>query len=135
VKGILADINVVGQIIYLVRMMQSGQWGDFWNDLGLALFRFEDVGLNFDATDVEIWKLCQANELVLITDNRNNDSSDSLAAAIRHFNSSTSLPVFTIARLDRFCTNREYAERVLAALYDYLYRIDELRGTGRLYLP
>jgi hypothetical protein len=57
------------------------------------------------------------------------------AAAIRKFNTPASLPVFTIADLERFATSREYEERVLVTLYDYLLRIDEVRGTGRLFLP
>ena len=82
-KGILADINVIGQVAYLVQLMQAEPWRDFWKELGLVLRRFEEVGLAPNATDVEIWQRCQADELILITDNRNDDSPDSLAAAIR----------------------------------------------------
>jgi hypothetical protein len=135
VKGILADINVVGQVVYLVKLMQAEPWTEFWNDLGLVLHRFEDLGLTATAKDVEIWQQCQAHALILITDNRNDDSPDSLTAAIRKFNTPTSLPVFTIADLDKFGASREYEKRVLATLYDYLLRIDEVRGTGRLFLP
>jgi hypothetical protein len=45
------------------------------------------------------------------------------------------LPVFTIADMNEFRTNSSYVERVVEALYDYLMRIDDVRGTGRLYLP
>jgi hypothetical protein len=134
-KGILADNNVIGQVAHLVQMMQAKPWADFWNELGLVLYRFGDVGLAANASDVEIWKRCQADELILITDNRNDDSPDSLAAAIRDFNTPTSLPVFTIGDLDSFGASRDYEERVLVALYEYLLRIDEVRGTGRLFLP
>ena len=51
------------------------------------------------------------------------------------YNGSNCLPVFTIGDLNRFQDNRDYAERVLIKLYDYLSRLDEVRGTGRLYLP
>src|SRR5438105_1844963 len=126
VKGILADNNVIGQVAHLVQLMQAEPWGDFWKELSLALRRFDEVGLAPNATDVEIWKRCQAGELILITDNRNDDSPDSLAAAIRDFNTPASLPVFTIADLDKFGTSREYENRVVATLYDYLLRIDEV---------
>jgi predicted nuclease of predicted toxin-antitoxin system len=135
VKGILADNNVIGQVAYLAHLMQAHGWEDFWSDLGLTLFRFEDVGLALTATDVEIWQRCQAEELILITDNRNDDSPESLNAAIRQFNTPLSLPVFTIADLDKFGASRDYEERVVATLYDYLLRIDEVRGAGRLFLP
>ena len=134
-KGILADNNVIGQVAYLVEMMQAEGWEDFWNELGLVLVRFDDVGLAIDASDLEIWQRGQADELILITDNRNDESPDSLNATIRCFNSSQSLPLFTIADLDKFGLSREYEKRVVGALYDYLLRIDDVRGTGRLFLP
>ena len=43
--------------------------------------------------------------------------------------------VFTIADMNKFRTNSSYVERKVAALHDYLLRIDDVRGTGRLYLP
>jgi hypothetical protein len=109
--------------------------GSIWTGLGLVLKSFEDVGLSPTSTDVEIWRTCQAEELILITDNRNQDSPDSLEATIRKYNQPDNLPVFTIGDLDKFRDSRAYAEQVLEQLYDYLLRIDELRGTGRLYLP
>jgi hypothetical protein len=45
------------------------------------------------------------------------------------------LPSFTIAGINAFRTNNSYVERVVEAFYHYLLRIDEVRGTGRLYLP
>ena len=72
---------------------------------------------------------------MLVTDNRNHDSADSLEAAIRKQNQSDSLPVFTISDISRFQTSRAYAEKVLEDFFDYLMRVDEIRGTGRLYLP
>jgi hypothetical protein len=120
---------------YLVQRMQAEVWAEFWQVLGLALRRFEDVGLSESATDPEVWNVCQAEQLILITDNRNLDSEDSLEATIRRNNKPESLPVFTIADMSEFRTNSAYVERVIEALYDYLLRIDEVRGTGRLYLP
>ena len=134
-KGLIADANVQGQVEYLVRSMQVDAWADFWQALGLALYRFEDVGLSASSTDLEVWSVCQAEQLILITDNRNLDSDDSLEATIRRNNTPESLPVFTIADMNEFRTDSSYVERVIAALYDYLLRIDEVRGAGRLYLP
>jgi len=134
-RGILADNNVIGQVAYLVQLMQAEPWSDFWKELGLSLRRFDEVGLAPTASDVDIWQCCQAHELILITDNRNEDSPDSLTAAIRNLNTPASLPVFTIADLGKFAESRDYQERVLEALYDYLLRIDEVRGTGRLFVP
>lgn len=134
-KGILADINVLGQVGALVQQMQAEPWAEFWTGLGLVLKRFEDVGLSVTSSDLEVWKTCQAEQLVLVTDNRNQKSPDSLEATIRRCNHPDSLPVFTIGDSDKFANDRAYADRVLQKLYDYLIRIDEVRGTGRLYLP
>jgi hypothetical protein len=73
--------------------------------------------------------------LVLITNNRNADSEDSLEVAIREHNTPNSLPVLTIGNVDRFRKSRKYAEKVVEQLYDYLEDIDSVRGAGRLYLP
>jgi hypothetical protein len=135
VKGVIADANIQGQVEYLVHRMQTEPWTEFWRDLGLVLRRFEDVGLSGSSTDLEVWSVCQAEQLILITDNRNLDSEDSLEATIRRNNRPESLPVFTIADMNEFRTNSSYVERVVEAFYDYLLRIDDVRGTGRLYLP
>jgi len=135
VKGIIADANIQGHVEYLVRHMQVGPWAEFWQALGSELRRFEDVGLSESSSDLEVWSVCQAEQLILITDNRNLDSEDSLEAVIRRENTPESLPVFTIADIHEFRTNNEYVERVIEALLDYLLRIDAVRGTGRLYLP
>jgi hypothetical protein len=135
VKGLVADANIQGQVEHLAQRMQAESWSDFWQAVGLVLYRFEDVGLSTSATDLEVWNLCQAEQLILITDNRNLESEDSLEATIRQNNTPNSLPVFTIADMGEFRTNSLYVERVVEALYDYLLRIDDVRGTGRLYLP
>jgi hypothetical protein len=135
VTGILADANAIGHVEALVRAMQGESWADFWQELGLVLRHFEDVSLSAGASDREIWQRCQAEQLVLVTNNRNDDSPESLEATIRQFGTPDSLPVFTIANLRKLDSDRAYAERVVASFYDYLLRIDEVRGTGRLYLP
>lgn len=134
-KGLIADANIEGHVEYLVRRMQAGAWADFWAALGVGLHRFEDVGLSDSSSDLEVWNICQAEQLILITDNRNLDSRDALEAVIRRNNAAESLPVFTIADVNEFRRNDAYVERVVEALYDYLLRVDEVRGTGRLYLP
>lgn len=134
-RGLLADANIMGHIEYLARLMQTGSWAVFWQDLGLVLRHFADVGLSLSSTDLEIWQRCQAEQLLLVTDNRNADSPDSLEAVIRLHNTPQSLPVFTIADVDKLRTSRDYAERVMIRLYEYLLEMDNVRGAGRLFLP
>jgi hypothetical protein len=131
-RGILADINVGKQRRTLLRIWTSDTWRDFWNALGLRFFKFSRLGLPYDSPDSLIWRACQREQLVLITANRNENGPDSLGATIRNENQPDSLPVVTIADADRVLSDRAYAERVAESLLDYLMRIDEVRGTGRL---
>jgi hypothetical protein len=115
--------------------MQAEPWREFWDDLRISYFHFADVGLLPSSPDSIVWQTCQDKELVLITDNRNQKDSDSIEATIRSRNTPTTLPVFTIANVQLLRTSRTYAERVIETLLDFLHRIDDLRGAGRLYLP
>jgi predicted nuclease of predicted toxin-antitoxin system len=135
VKGILADANITGYMDLLVARMQGEPWKLFWNHLRLRYVHFSDVGLAVDAPDELIWQTCQNNDLYLITDNRNEAGSNSLEATIRAHNTPTSLPVFTIADVQRIRHSREYADQVIETLLEYLMQEDNILGTSRLYLP
>lgn len=134
-KGLIADVNIQGYVDLLVGLMQAEPWKLFWDHLQLTYIHFADVGLAASSLDSLVWETCQMNELVLLTNNRNDDGEDSLEATIRKRNTPTSLPIFTIANVPQLRISREYADRVVENLLDSLLRIDTLRGTGRLYLP
>jgi hypothetical protein len=133
--AILADVNLTGQIDWLVAEIESGEWAELWAGLGVVLLRFGDLGLSETATDRELWRTCQAHQVVLITANRNRDDPDSLEAVIRDENTPASLPVLTIGKGNRVLVDRGYADRVALKLLEHLLDLDALRGTGRLYLP
>lgn len=134
-KGILADNDVRGQVEYLVTLMQAEPWAEFWQDLGLALLHFEELGLAGTASDLAVWQRCQAEQVVLITGNRNLAGPESLEATIRAHNTPQCLPILTISDVVKLNASKIYAEQVVEALLDYLQRIDSVRGTGRLYVP
>ena len=134
-KGILADINVGKQRRAKLAIWASEKWRDLWNDLGLSVVGFPTLGLSYNSPDDLIWRTCQREELVLITGNRNKRGPDSLEAVIQAENQPDSLPVITIADANRVLQDRVYAEKVAESLLDYLLRIDEVRGAGRLYVP
>ena len=134
-KGILADNDIRGQVEYLVSLMEAEPWTEFWRDLNLRVFQLEDLGLDAAAADTDVWMRCQAEELVLITGNRNRSGPDSLEATIRRLNTPASLPVFTIANVKKLNLSKSYAEQIVESLLVYLLRIESVRGTGRLYLP
>jgi hypothetical protein len=57
---------------------------------------FAEVGLDREAPDSAIWHLCQEQQYVLVTGNRNADGPDSLHATIVAHNSPKCLPVLTV---------------------------------------
>jgi hypothetical protein len=135
VKGILADVHMGCAAEAIFREIQSPSWIELWQYLRLVVMQFDDVGLTATSTDLEIWQKCQLEELVLLTNNRNEHSVDSLEATIRLYNTAESLPVFTVGDFGRLRKNRTYAARLIERFYDYLLDIDRVRGAGRLYLP
>lgn len=72
---------------------------------------------------------------MLITGNRNQAGPASLEAVIHASTTPLSLPVLTIGEPQRLLRSRVYAQRVVERLLEYLIDIENLRGTGRLYLP
>ncbi|HQU42883.1 MAG: hypothetical protein B7Z73_05310 [Planctomycetia bacterium 21-64-5] len=133
--GILADVNIQGHVDLLMDLVRSDEWIEFWQFLNLAYVTFGDVGLAEQASDADIWQLCQDQGYVLITSNRNQDSADSLEATIRARGSTDSLPVLTLADAERVRHDRQYAGRVVVSLIQTLLDVDAVRGAGRLYLP
>lgn len=137
-KGLVADANFFGHLERLVAIIESPDWEPFWRDLSLTITDFGTLGLAQDTDDRTVWQQCQAEQLVLLTCNRNDDGPDSLEAAIRD-GPPTALPVFTIADGQRLMLDADYARAVAVQLLDYLIdlraRPEMLLGAGRLYLP
>lgn len=134
-QGILSDVCIEAQARIIVAILTGPFWQDMWVSLQLHYRTFRELGLATDAVDVDIWELCQREQLVLLTANRNQDGPDSLEATIRARNLPTSLPVFTIADSEAIFHSRSYAERVAEHMLDALLTIDNLRGAGRIWLP
>lgn len=82
-----------------------------------------------------LWQLCQAQQIILITGNRNKVGSQALESVIERENTPTSLPVLTIGMPSRVLSSQSYAERVVIRLLEILLDLEPYRGTGRLYLP
>jgi hypothetical protein len=75
VTTILVDRNLEGQAILL--------WGTFaadgWLELvPLRLVTFTDMGLPFDSDDRTVWRFAQAQQMLLLTENRSRKGDDSL---------------------------------------------------------
>ena len=134
-RGILADNDVEGYVRIIHAIWLSETWRDLWNGLGLSVESLSTLRLPHDSSDALIWRMCQKENLVLVTANRNASDPDSLEPVIRNEDQPDSLPVVTLANPQRILRDRLYAEKVAERLLEYLIRIDEFRGAGRIYVP
>jgi hypothetical protein len=135
VPTILLDENLDGYAAYLWRWLSEPGRGDVTAMLDVRIATFDEVGLLKGIADDQLWTFCQAQQYYLITDNRSEDKPDSLEATIRTQNLPTSLPVFTISSIDRFRTERAYVVALVDKLLELVFDADNIRGTGRQYLP
>lgn len=133
--AIMADHDIEGQVQVLLRLLTSGEWRRLWTELAVRVESFASLGVSLDIADAELWRLCQTGQVILITGNRNQEGPESFAAVIQVENTSISLPVLTVGEPRRIFSRGMYAHRVAERLLEYLIDIDNLRGTGRLYLP
>jgi hypothetical protein len=135
-RGILLDVNVGSKFSRLVqREFDGGTWAGLWQELALDVLTLPALHLPDDSSDERVWQTCQAEGLVLLTCNRNHDGADSLEETIRRHNQPHSLPIVTISDPHRFGNDSAYDARLAKALLIYLVDIDNVRGTGRLFVP
>jgi hypothetical protein len=133
--AIMADHDVEGQVQVLLRLLTASEWRILWTELVVRVESFESLRLPLNASDAQLWRLCQTHQILLVTGNRNQEGPESLAAVIQAENTPFSLSVLTIGEPERIFSRGTYAHRVAERLMEYLVDIDNLRGTGRLYLP
>ncbi|MBI2877450.1 MAG: ACP S-malonyltransferase [Candidatus Tectomicrobia bacterium] len=133
--AIMADHDIEGHLQVLLRVLTSTDWRELWDELDVNIASFESLSIPYTTPDLELWRICQAHQIVLITGNRNAAGPNSLEGAILRFNDSSSLPVLTIGDPLRILSSCDYAQRVATRLLEYLVDLENIRGTGRLYLP
>lgn len=127
----LADHNIEGQSEILWGTMAAEGWGEFFF---LKLLTFADAGLSYESNDREVWRFAQANQIILLTDNRNMEGDDSLEQTIRDENAPSSLPVLTIGNVGRM-DEKIYRIRCATRITEILIDIENYLGTGRIYVP
>ena len=134
-KGILADHNADGHLEVLLRTLLSDDWLEMWNELDVPVLTFAELDLSPDVDDLTLWRHCQRDQVVLITNNRNAEGPGSLEHVIRTETTLDCLPVFTLANAERIRTDKSYAEHTAVRLLEYLLDIKNYRGTARIYVP
>lgn len=132
---LMADNDVGGHLEVLLNICRSAEWRDVWAVLEVTIESFESVGLSRNASDRDLWEICQRREILLITGNRNRMGPFSLEATIQLLGTASSLPVLTIGKPGHVYFDHEYAKQAAIRLMEFLMNVDLFRGTGRLYLP
>jgi hypothetical protein len=64
VPVVLIDANIEGQGTRLGWRMQSADWRDLADALGVTLRTFREVGLDSAAPDDVVWRFCQARAII-----------------------------------------------------------------------
>lgn len=128
---VLVDYNLTGYVVLLRGTLAADGWLDL---LSIQFVLLEEAGLAMDSNDRLIWQFAQANQMLLLTANRNAKGEDSLEQTIQRMGIPTSLPVITIGSLDRLI-EREYREQCAARLAEIALYIENYSGVGRLFIP
>ncbi|MBW4678034.1 MAG: ACP S-malonyltransferase [Desmonostoc geniculatum HA4340-LM1] len=128
---VLVDYNLKGYVVLLQGTLAAEGWLDI---LPIRFVMLEEAGLAIDSSDRIIWQFAQANQMLLLTANRNAKGKDSLEQTIREEGTPTSLPVITIGSLDRLI-EREYREQCCARLADIVLYIENYLGVSRFFIP
>ena len=133
--AIMADHDVEGDFDIVLRTLMSGEWRELWNEINDGVESFRNLGISDNTSDVDLWRLCQERQIILITGNRNREGPMSLQYAIEQLNTPACLPVLTIGAPGRAVRSQDYLHRLVTRLVEYLIDIESVRGAGRLYLP
>ena len=136
-RGLLADVNVQGHLPYLKRLIDGLGLLEILADIEITLETFPDHGLPRHMNDRDLWNYCQANELVLFTENRNHEDQNPLNATIQDSWRAGHLPVLTLANKEKFENSAIYATGVAQDGAELLYSIfhDGVRDRPRIFVP
>lgn len=128
----LIDHNLGGHAEILLGNIASQGWLEL---LPIRFVTFKEMNLSIDSNDRVVWRIAQANQMILLTANRSMKDEDSLEQVLREENTVDSLPVITIGDADRFLTDRAYRNRCVDRILEILLDMENSMGVGRLFVP
>ena len=128
---ILVDHNLEGHATLLWGTLLAQGWLDLYP---LRMVRFSEVGLARNSTDREVWIYVQADQMLLLTANRNMASEDSLEQVLRTENHANALPVITVSDSDRLF-EYHYRESCAERLMEIVLYLPNYLGAARLFIP
>ena len=128
----LIDHNLEGHALIVLGNIANQGWLEL---LPIRFVTFKEMDLSIDSSDRTVWRVAQANQMILMTANRSMKGEDSLEQVLREENTPNSLPVITIGSLDRLLDERDYRNRCVDRLLEILLDIENYMGVGRLFIP
>jgi Neuraminidase (sialidase) len=128
---ILVDLNIQGEAALLFATIQETGWIEI---LELEFVYFSQTPLAENDDDATVWRYAQAQNFLLLTDNRNRHGQNSMQATLERENHSQALPVLTVGNKKRL-NETEYRLKVALAIADVAFYLDNYRGTGRVFIP
>ena len=128
----LIDHNLKGHALVLFGAIASQGWLDI---APVQFVTFDQVNLSINSDDRVVWRLAQANQMILLTANRSMKGKDSLEQVMREENTSESLPVITVSNADRLLNDSEYRGRCIESLIEIVLDIDTYLGARRIFIP
>jgi|SRR4028118_142848 hypothetical protein len=128
----LIDHNLEGHALIVLGNIANQGWLEL---LPIRFVTFKEMDLSIDSSDRTVWRVAQANQMILMTANRSMKGEDSLEQVLREENTPNSFPVITIGSLDRLLDERDYRNRCVDRLLEILLDIENYMGVGRLFIP
>ena len=128
----LIDHNLRGHAVVLLGSLTASGWLDL---VPIRFVLFEEVGLSITSDDRVVWRLAQANQMILLTANRSMKGKDSLEQGMREENTQTSLLVITMGNINRLLTELAYRERCINRLVEIVVNIEDYKGARRIFIP
>jgi len=128
----LIDHNLEGHALILLGNIANQGWLEL---LAIRFVTFKEMEWSIDSNDRTVWRVAQANQMILMTANRSMKGEESLEQVLREENTFNSLPVITIGSLDRLLDERDYRNRCVDRLLEILLDVENYMGVGRLFIP
>jgi hypothetical protein len=128
----LIDHNLERHAVILLGNLASQGWLEV---IPIRFASFQEVELDIDSNDRMVWRVAQANQMILLTANRKMKGKDALEKVLREENKPDSLPVITIGHADRVLDERAYRYQCLDRLLEIVIDVENYRGVGRLFIP
>ncbi len=128
----LIDHNLGGHAEILLGNIASQGWLEL---LPVQFITFKEINLPIDSSDRIVWRLAQANQMILLTANRSMKGEESLEQVLREENTASSLPVVTIGDAKRLLADRTYRNLAADRIIEIALDIETWMGTGRVFVP